>query len=152
MKVNYSFQQYEKLIISESDILYQIPIAEIELIFSKGGLTTIRLADSGEVSIVKNLTYFVHKLEDLGFVRVNRNVIVNCAHISSVNFRNRELRLNNDEIIPVSRRNLSKLRKAITTPPLKNLTKMTARVKKEAAHKKNNYISSNFQMPYLFLH
>ena len=151
MKVNYSFQQYEKLIISESDILYQIPIAEIELIFSKGGLTTIRLADSGEVSIVKNLTYFVHKLEDLGFVRVNRNVIVNCAHISSVNFRNRELRLNNDEIIPVSRRNLSKLRKAII-PPLKNLAKMTAHVSNSTAYKIIRYISSNFQNPYLFLH
>ena len=156
MKVNYGFQQYEKLIINVADILYQIPVAEIEKIFSKGGITTIQFADSSEISIVKNLIYFENELEDLGFVRISRNVIVNCAHISSVNFRNRELRLNNDEIIPVSRRNISKLRKAITTPPpthtiAKKTAKMTAYAKNLTANKMKCYISSNFQNPYLFL-
>jgi DNA-binding LytR/AlgR family response regulator len=118
MKTNYSFQQHEKLIVSGADVFYQIPIDQIEKIFSKGGLTTIQFSKKNEVSIVKNLTYFEEELENLGFVRVNRNVIVNCAHISSINFRSKELRLNNGEIISVSRRNLSKLRKALLSHPL----------------------------------
>ncbi len=117
MKVNYGFQQHEKLIVNDADILYQIPVAEIEKIFAKGGLTTIQLSDTNEVSIVKSLTYFENELEDFGFVRINRNVIINCAHISNINFRSRELKLYNGEKITVSRRNLSKLRKAILLPP-----------------------------------
>ena len=107
MKKNYNFQKDEKIIVSEKNKLHQITVAEIETIYSESGISTINKSDKNKLVFAKNLLFFEKELKDFGFVKANRNEIVNCAYILNINLKTKQVELCNNNIINISRRNLN---------------------------------------------
>ena len=104
---DYSFQKYEKLIVSEKGKIHQITIADIKTIYTEAGVSTIHKSDGNNIIVSKNLTFFEKELINLGFVKANRNEIINCTFISNFDLKNKKVKINN-EIINISCRNLKK--------------------------------------------
>ena len=109
---NYSFQKDEKLIVSEKEKIHQIPISDIETIHTESGISIINKSDGRNIVVSRNLSFFENELINIGFVKANRNEIINCAFISKFDLKNKKVKIN-DKIINISCRNLKKVIKII---------------------------------------
>ena len=105
---NYNLKKGKKIIVSEKNKIHQINLEDIIFIHSESGISTINKLDRGKLTFAKNLSFFEKQLENIGFAKANRNKIVNCAYISSFNFKNKQIKLCNNDVINISRRNLNK--------------------------------------------
>ena len=110
MKKDYSNQYGHKLIVKEKGKFNQIEICKILVICCKGYLSTIKTDDS-EITVSHLLKEYEEELVEYGFVRINRNNLVNLNHIKSFFRKNNKptIIMSNNEQLIVSRRNLHKL-------------------------------------------
>ena len=83
MVIDYS-KQIGKKITTKGNQKVCIHLESIMYIQSEGGLATIFLNDESSVEEIKTLKEFEKDLFDAGFVRINRNTIINCRYITNV--------------------------------------------------------------------
>ncbi len=103
---DYSSQKEEKLIIRERGKIHQITVADIEIIHSESGISTVIKTDGKNIVISKNLTFFEKELAKYGFARANRNKIINCAFVSTFDLKNKKIITTDEKTIKISCRNL----------------------------------------------
>lgn len=114
MKKNYKYQVNEKLIIVEKGKIKQIDVDKIFYISSEGGMSSIRLVEQKNVNVIKSLNYFEKELNSLGFIRANRNELINCFKIREFIPKQKLIILENLEEISISFRQISMFRKFFT--------------------------------------
>jgi DNA-binding LytR/AlgR family response regulator len=112
MKRDYSCQNEKKIILRENKKTLQVDIKIISYIECDSYISTIHFVNEEKPVITgKLLKLFEIELSELGFVRANRNTLVNVKHIESIeNCNNRILTLVTKEQIPISCRQLSKIK------------------------------------------
>jgi len=110
MNKDYSNQFNKNIILKEKGKFKQIEMEKIIKISCEGYISTIKTIDS-EISISKILKKFEGELKNYGFIRVNRNNLVNFKHIKNYSKINSKptITLSNNEKLIISRRNLPKL-------------------------------------------
>ena len=115
MKKDYSCQNNKKIVVIECNKMLQIDIQKISYIQCNSNISTIYFADKAKLVITaKLLKQFEAELSELGFVRANRNTLVNAKYIEKVeNYNNKILTLVTNEKITISCRRLSKIRKIL---------------------------------------
>ena len=88
-----------------------VHIESIMYIQCHEGLATIFLNDENTVKEIKTLKAFEQKLYDMGFMRINRNTIVNGKYITKINTKQGKRMVCLGEIVlKVSRRRLGVFR------------------------------------------
>ena len=112
MKKDYSCQNGKKIIINECNRIRQIDIKRISHIQCESYISTIHFIDQEKPVITgKLLKLFEHELSELGFVRANRNILVNTKHIEKIEcVKERILTLVNHETIQASFRQITKIK------------------------------------------
>ncbi len=110
MLKNYDYQKEKRLVVSESNRIHQINVAEIEMVYSESGISTLTLINNEQIVFSRNLSFFEKELNSLDFFKINRNTLVNARHIASFDCKNKTIKTYKSEKIKVSRRNLSKIR------------------------------------------
>jgi two-component system, LytTR family, response regulator len=107
MKLNYSKQKGQKVIIREKCETKFVEMEYITHLHCEGYLTTVHTTNSKQLTVSKLLKEFENDLADFGFVRANRSTIVNMAHVVRINTRGKRIiELTNNEIIHISRRRM----------------------------------------------
>ena len=115
VQIDYSKQQKEKkIILKEKCINHFIRLDTITYLMCDCYLTTVHTDTGDSYVIAKLLKEFEEELTPYGFVRGNRNVIINITHIRSCrNSGTRRVQLTNNISIDISRRGMGRLREAV---------------------------------------
>lgn len=113
MKKDYSRQNDIKITLKKNGKIHQIGIGHITHIICDSYVSTIYFIDDvASISITKLLKRFEIELAEFGFIRVNRNCLVNARYIESIVFcKNASLTLVSNENIFISARQLLKIKK-----------------------------------------
>ena len=108
MKIDYSCQTGQKLIIKEKGKLHQVDIDQISLITCSGYVSTIYQVNQAEPIIVsKLLKDFELELEEMGFFRANRSTLINLNNLVSYENNGKlTIHMKEDIKIIISRRKL----------------------------------------------
>lgn len=115
MKKDYSFQNDKKIIIKGHFKTQQIPIENITHIKCDGYISTIFFkVEETPVTTSKLLKLYEIELSELGFIRANRNTLINRKHIKCIErLDSNILTLITDEEIQVSCRKIAKIKKIL---------------------------------------
>lgn len=115
MKKDYSFQNDKKIIIKDRFRTQQISIKNITHIKCDGYESTIFVKAEEEPIITRKLLKLYEiELSELGFIRANRNTLVNIKHIKCIEcLDSNTLTLITDEEIQVSCRKIAKIKKIL---------------------------------------
>jgi two-component system, LytTR family, response regulator len=107
-------QKGQKIILKEKNINHFIRMDTITHLMCDCYLTTVYTENGCNYVIAKLLKEFELELSSYGFVRVNRNTIINILHIVRYkNLGNRTVLLTNGVLIDISRRGMARLKEAI---------------------------------------
>jgi two-component system LytT family response regulator len=98
----------DKIVISSSESLEVISLRNILYFKSESNYTKIRLTCGSEHLVSKTLRIFESKLNK-NFLRVHNSYIINLRHIESYSFQTCNILLQEEIIIPVSRRKKAEL-------------------------------------------
>lgn len=105
------YKKEKKIIIKEKSKAHLINIEDITYLHCDCYLTTVHTISDEKITVAKLLKYFEEDLTNEGFVRINRNILVNCRHIKSYEKGgNRIITMNNKDQLKASRRGLVKLK------------------------------------------
>ena len=97
--------------VNQKDKILFLSLEDVSHMVCDSYLTTIYLIDGRNVSVTKLLKKFEEELKDFGFVRANRNVLVNLIHVDCIHIGKGERKLFvNGVSINISRRNLYKFK------------------------------------------
>lgn len=109
-----SFSSEQKIVVKTKTVSHILIIKDITHLVCDCYLTTI-YTKSGECFMVaKLLKDFEQELADFGFVRINRNTMVNIIHVTSfANGRKRTVHLSNTSSFIMSRRGMGRLKECI---------------------------------------
>lgn len=89
----------------------KIPIKEIIVIKGEGNYSNIFTRDGKRYLTCRTLKYYVGMLADYQFIRPSKSALINPDSIQHIDFKSQKsIRLLNDDIIPISRRNVRLLR------------------------------------------
>lgn len=115
MKKDYSCQNDQKIIIKDRFKTQQISIKNITHIKCDGYVTTIFVkTEDTPIITSKLLKLYEIELAELGFIRANRNTLVNIKHIKHLECLDSNiLTLINDEGIRISCRKIAKIKKLL---------------------------------------
>ncbi len=105
MEFDYSEQLNKKIRISEKNKSTWVEVESISHLVCEGYLTTIHLTTNESITCSMLLKQFQEILDVYGFLRANRNTLVNGKHIDCIIFKKgkRSIFINNIEV-KVSRR------------------------------------------------
>ncbi|MDD2412679.1 MAG: LytTR family DNA-binding domain-containing protein [Bacteroidales bacterium] len=115
MKKDYSFQNDNKIIIKDSFKTHQVTIENITHITCDGYVCACFLKGENKPLITcKLLKFYEIELTELGFIRANRNTLVNLKHIKCIEIHDsRILTLLNGQKIQISCRKIAKIKKIL---------------------------------------
>ncbi len=111
MNKHFSSQRNNKVVVKEKSISYQVYIERITHLTCESYITTVHTIDSEKIVVSRLLKHFEIELAEYGFLRINRNTVVNGKNI--LNYRNGGeacVMLLNNEKIKISRRKLHLLK------------------------------------------
>lgn len=109
-----SSQKGQKIILKTKNISHILNMEEVTHLICDCYLTTVYTTSGKAFIVAKLLKEFEVELNDFGFVRVNRNAIVNVLLVASYeNGRKRVLALPNKTIICISRRGMARLKEVV---------------------------------------
>jgi len=108
-------QKDKKLIIVEKDKIHQINIDQISYIRSESGLSSIKFVKLKNIHISKPLTFFEKELSNMGFIRSNRNELINCINIKEYIPNKKQIILINNIVLNISHRQAAKLKEFFST-------------------------------------
>lgn len=109
--MDYSIQRNEPIVLREDGKIKQVFIADIVYIESKGYQSLVHLVDCEKnVIVCKILREFETELTKYGFVRINRNRLLNMKYFKEYNYKTLRVVLNDDTECIVSRRKLSAIK------------------------------------------
>lgn len=114
MKKSYDDQKNKKLVVVEKNKIHQLNIEDIAYIHSEGGLSSIKILDKKDIHVVKTLKQFEIELGGIGFVRVNRNELVNCLNIDEYFPKQKTIILKNKKNIKVSFRQSKEIKECFS--------------------------------------
>ncbi len=115
MKKDYSSQNNKKKTIKIDSNTQQVSIKNITHIKCDGYVSTVFIKDKEPPLNTKRLLKLYEiELAELGFFRANRNTLVNLKHVKCVECsKSNILTLITDEKIPISCRNLTKIKRIL---------------------------------------
>lgn len=88
-----------------------VQISEILVIRGEGNYSNIITRDGRKLLSCRTLKYFATMLEDIQFIRPSKSALVNRLAIAHIDFKSQKsIRLENGEMISISRRNVRPLR------------------------------------------
>ncbi len=109
--IDFSFQKGLRYKVNQKDRITYIDLSEVIYLVCDSYVTDIHLVDGSVISVAKLLKKFEEELNEFGFVRANRNVLVNLVHIDSIQLGKSQRKLIVNGIsINISRRNLYKFK------------------------------------------
>ncbi len=109
--IDFSSQIGLKYKVIERDRITYIELSEIGYLDCDGYITNIHLVDGSVISVAKLLKKFEEELNEFGFIRANRNVLVNLFHVDCIHIGKGQRKLIvNGVSINISRRNLYKFK------------------------------------------
>lgn len=104
MKRDFSHQVGQRIAIHGKSTTQYVDIADITHICCEDSIVTTHTKEQS-ITANKQLKEFEEELQELGFLRINRNTLINEAHIKSYKGgESKSVELNNGEHFPVSRR------------------------------------------------
>jgi two-component system LytT family response regulator len=107
-------QKRKKIILKEKSINHIVEMNKITHLVCDCYLTTIFIESGSQIIVSKLLKEFEHELTNFGFVRVNRNTMINSMHV--MNYRkgkNRIVHLSDNTLINISRRGMIHLKEVL---------------------------------------
>jgi len=107
MILNYSKQFGKKILITEKSKSFYINLEDITYISCDKTVSTVHVMNKKETySMAKLLKNFEKYLEDCGFIRANRNTLVNIKYLSAIHVENgrKHITINNIDIIVPKRK------------------------------------------------
>lgn len=105
MVLDFSKQKEKKLVLIDKRKTNIIDVDSILYLDCNGYVTSVYQNNCKTVSVSRLLKYFQEELEELGFVRVSHNTIVNLKHVSVIESTSKGLFLEINSLkIKVSRR------------------------------------------------
>jgi DNA-binding LytR/AlgR family response regulator len=114
IKSHIFLQNDQKIVLKEKSINHFITMDSVTHLICDCYLTTVHTSAGSKYVISRLLKDFETDLGEYGFVRVNRNTIVNTLHVVSYgNGGNRMVSLSNNITISISRRGMARLKEAI---------------------------------------
>ncbi|QZT38969.1 LytTR family transcriptional regulator DNA-binding domain-containing protein [Halosquirtibacter xylanolyticus] len=103
-----------KIVIRVKEKTHFINIEEISYLHCDCYLTTVHTCIGEKITVARLLKYFEEDLLGEGFVRVNRNILINCKKVKSFERGgNRMITMDTKERLKASRRGLVKLKLVI---------------------------------------
>ncbi len=109
MKQLYYQQTTNSITIKDTRKIYKITTDNIIRIQSEAGVSTIIRKGGNAISLSKNLVFFEKQLYDFGFIRINRNDLINSNEIEFIDCKKREVIMKDGTQLTISVRNLSKI-------------------------------------------
>ncbi len=105
-------QNEKRIIINEKGSSHFIPLDIVTHLESDSYLTTLHLEDGTSHTVAKLLKEFDEVLSPYGFIRIQRNLLINSAHLKTCNNKgNRNIiLLDNDFSISISRRGMYRVK------------------------------------------
>lgn len=114
MKVATSHYKISTLIIPLRDEILLIPIQDITFITSDGSYSLIYKADLSSHTICKSLKNLQVTLLDHGFIRCQRNMLINPIHLSKIKLGQLpQITLSNGQEIPLTKQGKRNLLEAM---------------------------------------
>lgn len=107
-------QKRKKIILKEKSINHIVEMNRITHLVCDCYLTTIFIESGTQIIVSKLLKEFEQELTSFGFVRVNRNTMINTMHV--INYRkgkNRIVHLSDNTLINISRRGMIHLKEVL---------------------------------------
>ena len=105
MKADFSCQENKRIKIKTKTKTNFLILKTITHIECNGYVSTVNTIDKGAFVVSRLLKSFETELADYGFLRANRSIIVNLAHVEGYRSgKNRSLELVNDIKVNISRR------------------------------------------------
>lgn len=102
-----------KIVLKTKSVSHVLLMEEVTHLICDCYLTTVYTTSGQKIVISKLLKEFEEELSCFGFVRVNRNAMVNTQHVACYeNGRKRAVVLSNKVSIDISRRGLARLKEA----------------------------------------
>lgn len=112
-------QKEQKIIVRAKSVSHILNMTEVTHLICDCYLTTLYSKSGGSVMVAKLLKEFDDELRDYGFIRVNRNAMVNVLHVVSIaNGRRRLVTLSNNATIEISRRGMARLKESVEVKSL----------------------------------
>ncbi|MFT6334411.1 MAG: two-component system LytT family response regulator [Saprospiraceae bacterium] len=94
----------DKLAITTKDCIELVSIDQILYLKSDSNYTYIKLKDGSHYVTTLTLKKYVEKLSRTSFIRVHQSYLIQCQYIQKFEFLTNIITLENDQEIPVSRR------------------------------------------------
>ena len=107
MKKGFSLQRDKKVVAKDKNVSRLVDIEKITHLTCESYITTVHIINNEDITVSRLLKYFEIELAEYGFLRANRNTIVNAKNVSG--FRNGSegyIVLVNGEKIKISRRKM----------------------------------------------
>lgn len=116
VQVGISPQNDQKILLKEKNVNHVLNVKAITHLVCDCYLTTVFTTSGHTYVVAKLLKEFDLELKPYGFVRVNRNTVVNVQHVVSYgSIGNRMVTLSTDVQICISRRGMARLKDIIGT-------------------------------------
>ncbi len=109
MNILYQQQSTNGMTIKETSKIYKITAEDIIRIKSESGISTIMRKEGQNISLSKNLVFFEKQLTSLGFIRINRNDLINSKEIEFIDCKKRVVLMKDGTKLTISVRNLAKV-------------------------------------------
>jgi len=93
-----------KISLSTGDGIEFVDISEILYIYAEGSYSTIRLLDSSELVVSKNIGEFESLLEDHIFYRSHQSYLINLLHVKKITRADNEIIMDDGSVTYLSRR------------------------------------------------
>ncbi len=94
--------QKKKIVLSDMEGLHIIDIPDILWCHANGSYTEFHMQNGEKLTVSKHLKTYEPMLVDHGLMRVHRSYIVNIYNISKIERSKGEIRMKNDETLPIS--------------------------------------------------
>ncbi|WP_370088811.1 LytR/AlgR family response regulator transcription factor [Ekhidna sp.] len=94
--------QKKKIVLSDMEGLHIIDIPDILWCHANGSYTEFHMQNGETLTVSKHLKTYESMLVDHGLMRVHRSYIVNIYNISKIERSKGEIRMKNDETLPIS--------------------------------------------------
>ena len=89
----------------------RVPVSEILVIRGEGNYSNIITRNGRKLLSCRTLKYFATMLEEVHFIRPSKSALVNLLAIAHIDFKSQKsIRLENGDMISISRRNVRPLR------------------------------------------
>ncbi|MBN1990562.1 MAG: LytTR family transcriptional regulator DNA-binding domain-containing protein [Bacteroidales bacterium] len=109
-----SLSPEQKIVVRTKTVSHVLSIKDITHLVCDCYLTTVYTKTGEHLMVAKLLKEFEQELEGCGFVRVNRNTMINVVHVTSfATGRKRTVQLSNSTSFVMSRRGMGRLKEHI---------------------------------------